>query len=99
MLSLWRFIRPGESLIRSSTAHDEHACCFGDVAADKENRVVILTRTGNDFCTEIDFSSFESVDTLGLDARHLSRSAANGKPSQYRGFGDRGYQWVGPYSP
>lgn len=46
------------SLIWSSVAHDELAYCFADIAADKETRVVILTGEGDDFCTEIDFSSF-----------------------------------------
>lgn len=48
----------GDSLVWTSRAHDELAYCFTDVACDPENKVVLLTGTGDAFCPEIDFSSF-----------------------------------------
>ncbi|HKS98650.1 MAG TPA: enoyl-CoA hydratase/isomerase family protein [Rugosimonospora sp.] len=42
----------------TSRMHDELAYCFADVATDPENSAVILTGTGDAFCAEIDFSSF-----------------------------------------
>jgi enoyl-CoA hydratase/carnithine racemase len=48
----------GESLVWTSTAHDELAYCFSDIACDPDNKVVVLTGTGDSFCSEIDFTSF-----------------------------------------
>lgn len=48
----------GKSLVWTSTAHDELAYCFHDIACDRQNKVVILTGTGPSFCNEIDFTSF-----------------------------------------
>jgi enoyl-CoA hydratase/carnithine racemase len=48
----------GDSLIWTSTSHDELAYCFNEIACDRENKVVILTGTGESFCSEIDFSTF-----------------------------------------
>ena len=48
-----------KSLIWSATAHDELAYCFADIANDRENKVVLLTGTGESFCTEIDVASFD----------------------------------------
>jgi len=47
-----------KSLIWTARAHDELAYCFTDLANDRENSVVILTGTGENFCSEIDFASF-----------------------------------------
>ena len=47
-----------KSLIWTARAHDELAYCFADLANDRENSVVILTGTGESFCSEIDFASF-----------------------------------------
>lgn len=52
----------GGSMVWTATTHDELAYCFADIAADKENRVVVLTGAGDDFCTEIDFASFTLSD-------------------------------------
>lgn len=49
----------GNSLVWSSGSHDELAYCFNDIACDRDNSVVILTGTGDSFCSEIDFSSFK----------------------------------------
>jgi enoyl-CoA hydratase/carnithine racemase len=48
----------GDSLVWSSTAHDELAYCFADIATDVDNEVVVLTGAGESYCTDIDFSSF-----------------------------------------
>ncbi|MFC4011156.1 enoyl-CoA hydratase/isomerase family protein [Nonomuraea purpurea] len=49
----------GDSLVWTSQAHDELAYAFTDIACDPENKVVLLTGTGDAFCAEIDFSSFK----------------------------------------
>lgn len=49
----------GKSLVWTSTAHDELAYCFQNIACDRENKVVILTGAGESFCAEIDFTSFD----------------------------------------
>lgn len=54
----------GGSLVWSASAHDELAYCFTDVGADRENKVVIITGAGHDFCAEIDHASF-SLTTAG----------------------------------
>ncbi|ODU04532.1 MAG: hypothetical protein ABS81_09715 [Pseudonocardia sp. SCN 72-86] len=46
------------SLVFSEGAHAEFGRAFADVAADPENRVVILTGTGPSFCSSFDFGSF-----------------------------------------
>ncbi len=48
----------GKSLVWTAQAHDELAYCFTDLANDRDNKVVILTGTGESFCAEIDFTSF-----------------------------------------
>lgn len=48
----------GDSLVWSLQSHDELCYCFRDVACDLENEVVVLTGTGDVFCTEIDHESF-----------------------------------------
>jgi enoyl-CoA hydratase/carnithine racemase len=47
-----------KSLVWTAQSHDELAYCFNDIACDRDNKVVILTGTGESFCSEIDFSSF-----------------------------------------
>ncbi|MEY2442923.1 MAG: hypothetical protein QOJ46_2349, partial [bacterium] len=44
----------GASMIWTAQVHEELAYCFGDIAADRENSAVILTGTGDDYCTGID---------------------------------------------
>jgi enoyl-CoA hydratase/carnithine racemase len=52
-------VHTGErSLVWTSTAHDELAYCFADIACDRDNKVVIITGAGESFCNEIDFDSF-----------------------------------------
>lgn len=47
-----------QSLVWTAAAHDELAYCFNDIACDRDNSVMILTGTGESFCSEIDFGSF-----------------------------------------
>jgi enoyl-CoA hydratase/carnithine racemase len=56
-------------LVWTAQAHDELAYCFTDIACDPQNAVVLLTGTGDAFCAEIDFTSFD----LGTaaDWRHV----------------------------
>lgn len=48
----------GKPAVWTSRMHDELAYCFTDIATDPDNAVVVLTGTGDSFCAEIDFSSF-----------------------------------------
>lgn len=49
----------GDSLVWSSSSHDELVYVFRDIACDPENAAVLMTGTGDSFCAEIDFSSFD----------------------------------------
>ncbi|MCX2931806.1 enoyl-CoA hydratase/isomerase family protein [Mycobacterium sp. CVI_P3] len=60
---LVQFHTNGGSLIWSETAHRELAGLFGDVADDRDNRVVILTGKGPNFITETDNASLSDVGT------------------------------------
>jgi enoyl-CoA hydratase/carnithine racemase len=48
----------GGSLVWDARAHDELAYLFENIACDRDNEVVILTGTGDSFCTDIDMESF-----------------------------------------
>ena len=49
----------GKPLVWTSQAHDELAYCFGEIACDRANSVILMTGVGDSFCAEIDFSSFD----------------------------------------
>lgn len=53
------FHTDGGSLVWSGPSHEESAYCFGDIAADHDNHVVVLTGTGDDYCAAIDPASFK----------------------------------------
>ncbi len=58
----------GGSLIWSETAHRELSGLFGDIADDRDNRVVIITGKGSNFITETDSASLSDVGTpMGWD--------------------------------
>jgi enoyl-CoA hydratase/carnithine racemase len=66
----------GRSLVWSARAHEELGYCFTDIGADRENKVVILTGTGDDYCAEIDAGSFKlgtaaDWDLTFFDGRRL----------------------------
>ena len=54
----------GNSLVWSARAHEELGYCFTDVGADRENKVVILTGAGENYCADIDAGSFR-LSTAG----------------------------------
>jgi enoyl-CoA hydratase/carnithine racemase len=58
----------GDSLVWSGPAHEECAYCFGDIANDHENHVVILTGTGDSYCAAIDPGSFKLGNAHEWDA-------------------------------
>jgi enoyl-CoA hydratase/carnithine racemase len=51
----------GKSLVWSGPSHEELTYCFADIGADRENHVLVMTGTGDDWCSQIDPGSF----TLG----------------------------------
>lgn len=62
----------GGSLVWSETAHRELSGLFGDIADDRDNRVVILTGKGDSFITETDSASLSDVGTpMGWDKIHF----------------------------
>jgi enoyl-CoA hydratase/carnithine racemase len=50
----------GGSYVHNRRGHQELPSAFWDVGSDPENRVVILTGSGDRFCTDIDARSFPS---------------------------------------
>ncbi|MBW2500604.1 MAG: enoyl-CoA hydratase/isomerase family protein [Deltaproteobacteria bacterium] len=66
----------GGPLVLDDTMHSELPLLFADIGNDPENRVVILTGTGDVFCTEIqagewDFSTPAGWDKTYLEGRRL----------------------------
>ena len=55
----------GDSLVFDRTIHEELGFAFADIAADRENRVVILSGSGENFCAKFDPESFKSFNGLG----------------------------------
>ncbi len=47
------------SFVWSALAHEELGYCFTDIGTDRENKVVIMTSTGDNWCAEIDAGSFK----------------------------------------
>jgi enoyl-CoA hydratase/carnithine racemase len=45
--------------IWSEESHEELGYCFADIGADRGNRVVVMTGTGDIWCEEINFASFK----------------------------------------
>lgn len=62
------FHTAGDSLVWSGPAHEEATYCFADVAADRDNHVVILTGTGKNFCADINPASFSLGNAREWDA-------------------------------
>jgi enoyl-CoA hydratase/carnithine racemase len=65
-----------ESLVWTALAHEELGLCFADIAADRGNRVVIMTGAGADFCTRVEAGSFNvstpvDWDVTCFDGRRL----------------------------
>jgi enoyl-CoA hydratase/carnithine racemase len=56
---LMRFHTNGGPLVWSALAHEELGYCFTDVGADRENKVVVMTGTGDNWCADINAGSFK----------------------------------------
>jgi enoyl-CoA hydratase/carnithine racemase len=54
----------GKSFVWSALAHEELGYCFTDIGTDRENKVVLLTGSGENFCADIDAGSFK-LSTAG----------------------------------
>jgi enoyl-CoA hydratase/carnithine racemase len=66
----------GKEMIWQPGPHTEYGELFTDIARDPDNKVVILTGTGNSFCAEIDAGSFgrttaQSWDRIIFEGKHL----------------------------
>jgi 6-oxocamphor hydrolase len=66
----------GKSLVWSALAHEELGYCFTDIGTDRENKVVILTGAGENFCADINAGSFKlssagDWDLTFFDGRRL----------------------------
>jgi enoyl-CoA hydratase/carnithine racemase len=48
----------GGSMLWNESIHREFSYACTDIGADPENKVVIMTGTGDDFCADLDFSTF-----------------------------------------
>lgn len=59
-----RFHTDGGPLVWSALAHEELGYCFTDVGADRDNKVVVMTGTGADWCADINAGSFK-LSTAG----------------------------------
>jgi enoyl-CoA hydratase/carnithine racemase len=57
-----------ESLVWSGPAHQELAYCFADIGADRDNHVVVLAGTGENWCAAIDPGSFALANAHEWDA-------------------------------
>lgn len=57
----------GNSLVWSALAHEELGYCCTDIAADRENKVVLLTGVGDNFCADIDAGSFKLSSAADWD--------------------------------
>jgi len=55
---LVRFHTDGGHFVWSEESHEELGHCFGQIGADRANRVVVLTATGDVWCEQINFESF-----------------------------------------
>ena len=56
---LMRFHTEGGHFVWSEESHEELGHCFATVGADRGNRVVVMTGTGDVWCESIDFASFK----------------------------------------
>jgi enoyl-CoA hydratase/carnithine racemase len=54
----------GNSFVWSMEAHEELGLCFAEVSGDRDNKVVIMTGTGADYCVDINAGSFK-LSTAG----------------------------------
>ena len=55
---LVRFHTAGGAFVWSEESHEELGYCFAEIGADRGNRVIVMTGTGDVWCDVIDFASF-----------------------------------------
>jgi enoyl-CoA hydratase/carnithine racemase len=74
----------GGPLKWSSLAHEELGYCFSNIGTDRENKVVIITGTGDAFCNDFVGDSFGQVqgnpqtwDLMYFDAKRLIENLLN----------------------
>jgi enoyl-CoA hydratase/carnithine racemase len=70
------FHTEGGALKWSGPSHEQLGYAFADISRDQENRVVIMTGTGDAFCAEIDMRGFgrftaDMWDHIYKDGKHL----------------------------
>jgi enoyl-CoA hydratase/carnithine racemase len=54
----------GGEFVWSFEAHEEMGQCFADVSGDRDNKVVVMTGTGTNYCVDINAGSFK-LSTAG----------------------------------
>lgn len=69
----------GGPFVWSAPAHDELGYCFTDIGADRDNKVVVMTGTGDTWCENIDAASFKlssaaDWDHVFYDGRRLLKN-------------------------
>lgn len=73
----------GNSFVITDQSHTELGYAFEDIGADRENKVIILTGAGKNFCSGAEFSdpakltSPEGVATLDWEARQIITNLLN----------------------
>jgi enoyl-CoA hydratase/carnithine racemase len=72
----------GDSLKWNARVHEEMGYCFTEIGADPDNKVLILTGTGESFCAEPDVASFGELTPRGAlhivqEGRRLHESLLN----------------------
>src|SRR6266404_837467 len=54
----------GGAFVWSFEAHEEMGLCFAEVSGDRDNKVVVMTGTGANYCVDINAGSFK-LSTAG----------------------------------
>lgn len=88
----------GQSLRWGFLPHGELPELFHDIAADRDNRVVILTGTGAEFSGPRDAGNLVlsvAPDNRAYRPHSLGGPASFDEPAQYRGAGHQRDQWSG----
>lgn len=67
----------GESLKWTPLVHQELGYCFGDVANDPDNKVVILTGEGAVFCDELDVAGFDPSTMIWSEIQQEGKRLLN----------------------
>jgi enoyl-CoA hydratase/carnithine racemase len=70
------FSTGGGAFVWSAEAHEEMGLCFTEVSGDRDNKVVIMTGSGDNYCADINAASFKlstagDWDHIIFDGRRL----------------------------